>query len=95
MPKPKADYIQRHADKEIDRLAKKIDKVYGQAAKEIQQKLADFEARHKAKNALMLAKLDAKEITQAEYKTWLSGQVFIGKQWQQKLDDITKVYHKN
>ena len=45
MPKPKADHIQRHADKEIERLSKQIDKVYGQAAKEVAQKLADFEAR--------------------------------------------------
>lgn len=75
-----------------DILAKKIRKVYSQAAEEVQKKTAEFWSAHRRIAAEMLADVAAGKITQEDYKKWLRGQVFTGERWKQKLDDITKVY---
>lgn len=71
---------------------KKIRRLYGQAQKEVQQKMEDFTKKHQEKDALMRAKLNRGEITEAEYMQWLQGQVFIGGRWRQKVVEISKVY---
>lgn len=75
-----------------DILAKKIRKIYKQAAIEVRKKTAEFWSAHKRIAAQMLADVAAGKITQADYKKWLRGQVFTGKRWEEKLKDITKVY---
>lgn len=85
------DYGATVADRAIDAAARKIHQVYQQAAKELAAKLKDFNARHKAKQKEMLDKLNAGEITKAAYDAWMKGQVFIGRQWKDKLDSATKI----
>lgn len=87
-----ADFAERYADRRAAVLGKRIRRLYGDAAKDAQKKLEAFEKRHAAKDAMMRQKLKDGKISEAEYQRWEQGQVFIGKQWQQKLDDITKVY---
>lgn len=84
------DYGSRIADKTAEKTARQIKKVYAQAAEEIRGKIADFARKHAAKQKEMLAKLEKGEITQAAYQSWMRGQVFIGKQWEQKLDQAVK-----
>ena len=88
------DYGAKVADKAIKSTAKQLHKVYEQAAKDLQDKLADFAKKHKAKQAEMLKKLESGEITQAAYTAWMKGQVFIGKQWQDKVDLAIKTVEK-
>ncbi|MBO7624375.1 MAG: hypothetical protein J6S82_03605 [Bacteroidales bacterium] len=85
------DYGARVADGAIDAAARKIRRIYRQAAKDLKAKLDDFNARHRAKQKEMLDKLNAGEITKAAYDSWMKGQVFIGKQWRDKLDSVLKV----
>lgn len=87
-----ADYIEKFTEAQAKIFAKKIKEVYGQAAKEVNQKIQKFLAGHKIIAARMLEQVKRGEITQADYKKWLRGQVFIGDRWKAKVDDITSVY---
>lgn len=86
------DHIDRYTDKQEAAYARKIAATYKKAAQEVQKKIADFTAKHQAKAAELLQKVNAGEISMADYQAWLRGQVFQGKQWQTKLDDIVRVY---
>lgn len=85
------DYGTRIADKAIDQTARKIRDVYKNAWFDVKAKMDAFQKRHLAKGKEMFDKLVNGEITQAEYHSWMRGQVFIGKQWQDKLDQISKI----
>ena len=73
------------ADNEVI-IEKRLKKIYGEAHKELKKQLASFNKRYKAKDAQMRMKLRNKEITAQEYASWQKGQIFIGKQWQAKVD---------
>lgn len=75
-----------------DILAKRIRQTYAQAAREVRQKISAFTAAHEEKSARLLQQVKDGKITEADYKSWLRGQVFIGQRWQEKLKDITQVY---
>lgn len=87
-----ADYIEKYAEKQSKIYEKQIKEVYGQAAREVKQKMDAFLAGQKAIGARMLEQVKRGEITQADYKKWLSGQVFIGDRWKAKLAEVTSVY---
>ena len=86
------DHIDRYTDQQEAAYAKKIADTYKQAAQEVRRQITEFTAKHKAKAAKLLQQVNAGEISMADYQAWLQGQVFIGKQWQDKLDDIVRVY---
>lgn len=73
-------------------LAEQLRKTYQQAGKEVQKKMDTFWKKHEAKAKRLLKDVQKGKITEEDYKKWLSGQVFIGKRWQEKKDDITQVY---
>lgn len=85
------DYGSRVADKAIAKTAKQIHAVYLKAGKDLKKKLASFYARKEAKQREMLALVEAGKITKTEYGRWLSGQIFIGKQWEQKVDQAVRI----
>lgn len=87
-----ADYVDQFTEAEAKKLSSKIERVYKQAAKDIKAKIKTFNAEHKAKDEQMQALVASGDLSEADYKKWLQSQVFQGKQWKQKLDDITKVY---
>ena len=78
--------------KQEKKLAKQIDSVYRQAAREIRKKLKDFNDAHKAKNVKMKQMVQDGTLSKEDYKKWLRGQVFQGDLWKRKLDDVVKVY---
>lgn len=88
------DYGSRVADKAIETTARKIRKVYKQAAEELSKKFDDFLEKHREKGAEMLEKLKNGEITQAVYHSWMRGQVFIGKQWQNKIASAVQIMNE-
>lgn len=85
------DYGSRIADKAIDQTARKIRDVYKKAGCDLHDKLDAFMKRHQAKGKIMFEKLANGEITQAEYHSWMRGQVFIGKQWREKIDSAARI----
>lgn len=72
----------------------KINRVYAEAVKDIEEKLRDFTERYKAKEAIYRGKLKDGEITQEQYNNWLRGQLFQSKQWIAKRDQLTEVLYR-
>lgn len=88
------DYLQTYADKEVEKLGRKIARIYRQAAREIKEKLESFNKAHDIISDRMLQDVKDGKITERDYKDWLRNQVFIGDRWKAKLDEITKAYRE-
>lgn len=80
----------KYTDKTFSQLESQISRMYKEAQKDINQKLLDFTKRHRAKDRDMKQKLKKGEITQEQYNSWLTGQIFIGNQWKHKKEQITE-----
>lgn len=91
IPDPGAKYT----DEEIKALEEKINSIYSEAQSDIQKKLDDHTAKFQKKDTIYQKKLQDKEITQAEYDAWKKGQVFTGKQWAAKKQEITAVLNNS
>lgn len=84
----------RATDRAYKALRRRIVKVYEQAYKDIEKKLASFTKRHEATAEMYRAKVKAGEITQTDYNAWMRGQVFQGEQWKARLKDIDATLYK-
>lgn len=87
-----ADYVEKFTDKKTAELADKIAVVYGQAGREIKNKLLGFIQGFKARSAEMMQKVADGKLSKQDYQKWLGGQVFQGTRWREKVEQITKVY---
>ena len=86
-----ADYGSRLADQAMSETEKKLRRIYQQAGKDLKKKLAEYTARFERKDKEMRAALEAGEITKEAYDSWKTGQVFIGKQWEKKVDQAAEI----
>lgn len=84
----KTDVGVQAADKEFIRLRNDFYKLYNEASVDIQEKMNDFYAKFKKKDAVWQKRLKNGEVTKAEYQKWLKGQVFQGKQWRYRQQSI-------
>lgn len=90
------DYGSDYTDIRIAELERNIKEIYSDAAKDIQQKLDDFNEKYKAKESIYLEQLKKGTITQEQFNAWKSGQVFQGKQWEAKKNQIiSTLYNSN
>lgn len=90
------DYGSRYTEKRQRLLELRLKRVYTEAQKDLQEKLDSFVAKKERKQQEKLAQVKAGKITEQEYKDWLSGQVFIEKQWKAKVQQATDIlYHSN
>ena len=80
-----------YTDKELRDIEKKISKLYAQAKKDIEAKLADFTEKAERKERIYIQKVKAGEMTQEEFDHWKSGVVFRGKQWENKMTQVSNV----
>lgn len=83
-----ADYGAEYTDKKIEELEKRITSIYREASHDVEMKMRDFNKRYKAKEAIYAKKLKNGEITQEDFNAWKRGQVFQGKQWQAKKQQL-------
>lgn len=74
----------------LKQIEKDITKEYRKAEKEIQAKLDDYLEKFKKKDELKRKALKAGEITQSEYNKWRTGQIMIGKRWEEMRDTIAE-----
>lgn len=88
------DYGSRITDEAVAKSLRKIRRVYAQAEKELRKKLAAFQKRHATKGKVMFEMLKNGEITQAQYHSWMRGQVFTGKRWQGKLNQLVRLIQR-
>lgn len=80
-----------YTDKELRDMERKLSRLYTQAEKDIEDKLSDFTAKAEAKEKLYELKVKAGEMTQEELDRWKSGVVFRGKQWEDKITQVSAV----
>lgn len=80
----------RISTRQLNRLRRRILRVYGTARQEMQDQLAEFLAKYRALDERKRAQLDAGEITEDDYRIWLQNQVFQSDLMHQKLDSITQ-----
>ena len=91
-----SDFGVQFADLEEKRIQKRIVQVYSRAQQDIYNKLSGFRSRFAVKDAAKKAEIAAetdkaaKAVLEKKYKEWLSGKVFIGKQWESKMGEVTK-----
>ena len=85
------DYAHEATEKVIRGLEKRIRSMYSEAQKDIESKTRDFWHRHKVKDAKYRKQVEDGKITEDDYKAWLRGQVFQGKQWNAKLQQVESV----
>lgn len=84
------DYGHAETDRKLKELEKTIAKEYAQAEKEVQAKLDDYLRRYKVKDEIKRKKLAAGEITRKEYNDWRTGQIMIGKRWEEMRDTLAE-----
>lgn len=87
------DYGQRQTDAVISQMDRVIADIYRQTEEELQKKLDDYLTRFKIKDAIKCEMLQKGEITLEEYNYWRTGQIMIGKRWEEMRDVIAQDLH--
>ena len=80
----------RISARQLNRLRRRILRVYGTARREMQEQLTEFLAKYKSLDERKRAQLDAGEISEDDYRIWLQTQVFQSDLMHAKLDGITQ-----
>lgn len=89
-----ADHGERAADAEFKRIKARVNSVYKQAYKDIEQKGKEFAAAHARREAMYRQQLADGKITQADFDAWMRGQVFQGQQWEARRQQMADtLYH--
>lgn len=87
------DYGQQYTDRVIGRVDREVAKIYAQTERELEAKLNDYLRRFKVKDAIKREMLQRGEITKTEYDYWRTGQIMIGKRWEEMRDTIAQDLH--
>lgn len=80
-------------DMYIARLERRIRSVYKEAEKDIEDKTNDFLRRYKVKESKYAQQVKDGKITQEQFDKWKKGQVFQGKQWNDKREQIAQTLY--
>lgn len=89
-----ADIGHQQTDKLLEKLEKRIAKEYAQAAAEVDAKLADYLRRFEIKDEIKRKQLAAGIIDRAEYNRWRTGQIIVGKRWENMRDQLAGDLHE-
>lgn len=82
--------LDRISTRQLNSLRRRILRVYGTARREMTEQLTEFLAKYKQLDEHKRQQLEAGEITESDYRTWLRNQVFQSEMMHQKLDNITQ-----
>lgn len=85
----------KYTDEELKDLEDKIKAVYSEAESDIQKKMDDFNEKFQKKDLIYQKQLKDGLITQEDYDDWKKGQVFTGKQWAAKKNEIAATLHNS
>lgn len=91
MPGNRTDYGTEQTDRAVKRVERRLSSVYRQAQRDIDDKLKDWQERHKKRDARYRQMVAAGEMSKEDYRAWLRGQVFQEKQWQARRDEIDNI----
>ena len=84
------DLGQKRTDERVDEINKRLLAAYTEAAKDLQKKAEEHTKRYQRTEKRLLAEMQAGKKTQDYIDRWKAGQVFIGKQWQSKVDQMAR-----
>lgn len=84
------DLGQKLTNDRVDEINKRLLAAYTEAAKDLQKKVEEHTRKYKEKEKKLEAELKAGKTTQDKINQWKAGQVFIGKQWQSKVDQMAR-----
>lgn len=87
----KSDIANAKTEQQIKKLESDITSIFGEAQKDIEVKMADFTQKFADKYSIHHQELEDGKITQSQFDSWVKGQVFQGKQWQAKKDQMAKI----
>ena len=91
-----ADQAHKETDRMMNKVLNQVRKEYKVANKEIQEKLDDYLQRFATKDKIKQEQVKSGKITQDEYIKWRTGQIMIGKRWEEMRDTIAADYsHAN
>lgn len=82
--------LDRISTRQLNRLRRRILRVYGTARREMTEQLTEFLEHYQKLDAYKREQLEAGKITESDYRTWLRNQVFQSEMMHQKLDNITQ-----
>lgn len=83
-----ADYGHAETDKVLSKMEKEVEKVYKEAARDLQKKLDTYLRKFEIKDKIKRQQLEKGEITKAEYDYWRTGQILMGERWQEMRDTL-------
>lgn len=83
------DTGQEETEALLDKVEKQIIEFYQIAKKGIKAKMLSYLRKFETKDKIKRKQLKAGEITQKEYNEWRTGQIMVGKKWQEQLDNIS------
>ena len=84
-----------HSDTEalLAELEAQISAEYEQAIKDIEEKLADYLRRFRAKDEIWRKRVAAGEVSQADYIAWRKGQIMVGQRWESLKETLAHDLH--
>lgn len=78
----------RAADQAVVEMERRFRAIYREAQKDIVDKLNDWLKKYKRMDAEKRKQVEAGKITKEQYQSWVNGQIFRQKQWQDKMTSI-------
>lgn len=86
----------RLTDKAQAEIERRMRKIYQDAQKELTEKLDRHTKRMNALDKIKRQQLESGQITPAQYKSWLRGQMFTGQQWKNQVKSLSEtLLHAN
>ena len=84
------DEAYKWTDDKLEELEKRISKVYGQAAKDVQSTIDDYFEKFKKRDAAKLKELADGKITEQQYKQWRLAQMGRGERFEDLRDKLAE-----
>ena len=80
---------QKETDRILETIEKRLKREYRKAEKEVSEKLADYLRRFEVKDKIKKDQVLRGVITEKEYNEWRTGQMIMGKRWQEMKETIS------
>jgi len=85
------DYGTRQTDLAVKRAEWRLSRVYSQAQRDIAEKLKAWQEGHERREKRYRQMVADGKMSQKDFDAWMRGQVFQGKQWQAKKEQIDNI----
>ena len=88
------DRAHEYTDNKIESVEKKINKVYKNLQTKINKKTTQYFDQFKDADDAMRAKVDAEEMTEAEYNAWRITTMMQGAKWDKFVKEVCKLIYE-